>query len=28
LEMFLHDGGHEIDVTSGLQFLQKWLTVS
>jgi len=28
LEMFLHDGGHEIDVTSGLQFLQKWLPVS
>lgn len=25
LEMYLHDGGHEIDVVSGLQFLQRWL---
>jgi hypothetical protein len=28
LEMFMHDGGHEIDVASGLQFLQKWLPMS
>ncbi|MCC6456142.1 MAG: hypothetical protein IT328_14405 [Caldilineaceae bacterium] len=27
LEMYLHDGGHEIDVASGLQFLQRWLPV-
>ena len=28
LEMYMHDGGHEIDVSSGLQFLQRWLPVS
>lgn len=28
LEMYMHDGGHEIDVVSGLQFLQRWLPVS
>jgi hypothetical protein len=27
LEMYLHDGGHEIDVPTGLQFLQRWLAV-
>jgi hypothetical protein len=25
LEAYLHDGGHEIDVASGLRFLQRWL---
>jgi hypothetical protein len=25
LEMYMHDGGHEIDVPSGLEFLQRWL---
>jgi hypothetical protein len=25
LEMYMHDGGHEIDVDSGLRFLQRWL---
>jgi dienelactone hydrolase len=25
LEMYMHDGGHEIDVSSGLAFLQRWL---
>jgi hypothetical protein len=25
LEMYMHDGGHEIDCDSGLRFLQRWL---
>ena len=25
LQMYMHDGGHEIDVPSGIEFMQQWL---